>query len=78
MRWFILDGMLFFAFQKTRDGNGESYGSEVFFIRSKNFLEKHKAGKLSETKFDTLPYANLKVYKNKNRKKIIKLQLDEA
>ena len=27
-----------FAFQKTPDGNGESYSSEVFFMRSKNFL----------------------------------------
>ena len=31
----IIDGMVYFAFQKTADGNGESYGSEVFIMRSK-------------------------------------------
>ena len=32
----VIDGMVYFAFQKTADGNGESYGSEVtFFITVK-------------------------------------------
>ena len=30
-----------FAFQKTPDGNGESYSSEVFFMCSKNLLSLH-------------------------------------
>ena len=25
----VIDGMVYFAFQKTADGNGESYGSQV-------------------------------------------------
>lgn len=33
-----------FAFQKTPDGNGESYSSEVFFMRSKNFISFHNKG----------------------------------
>ena len=31
-----------FAFQKTPDGNGESYSSEVFFMCSKNLISLHK------------------------------------
>lgn len=42
----LIDGMLFLAFQKTRDGNGESYGSEVFFMRCRNFLAWHYANLL--------------------------------
>lgn len=37
----VIDGAIFFAFQKTRDGNGESYGSEVFIMRSKDFITRH-------------------------------------
>ncbi|CAD7941225.1 unnamed protein product [Amoebophrya sp. A25] len=51
----LIDGTLFFAFQKTRDGNGESYGSEVFVVRSRNFLEKHKTEKLFEIEFEVFP-----------------------
>ena len=32
-------GTVLFAFQKTRDGNGESYGSEVFVVRGRNFAQ---------------------------------------
>ena len=38
----IIDGMVYFAFQKTADGNGESYGSQVFIMRSKNLLKVHE------------------------------------
>jgi len=37
----VIDGAIFFAFQKTRDGNGESYGSEVFIMRSEDFITRH-------------------------------------
>ena len=37
----VIDGMVYFAFQKTADGNGESYGSEVtFFILVKKMIER--------------------------------------
>ena len=59
-----------FAFQKTPDGNGESYRSEVFFMRSKNLLSLHEKDMLAlnnvnrkgdknfvcETTWETLPY----------------------
>ena len=41
----VFDGMVYFAFQKTADGNGESYGSEVFFMRSKDLLNLHGEGR---------------------------------
>ena len=41
----VIDGMVYFAFQKTADGNGESYGSEVFFMRSKDLLKLHGEGR---------------------------------
>ena len=41
----IIDGMVFFAFQKTPDGNGESYGSEVFLMRSRDLLRLHSQGR---------------------------------
>ena len=34
----VIDGMVYFAFQKTRDGAGETPGSEVFFARSPDLL----------------------------------------
>ena len=40
----IIDGMVYFAFQKTADGNGESYGSQVFFMRSKDLLGQRPNG----------------------------------
>ena len=36
-----IDKQVFFAFQKTPDGNGESYASEVFFMRSKDLVSLH-------------------------------------
>eukprot|EP00756_Hemistasia_phaeocysticola_P004019 Hpha_TRINITY_DN12585_c0_g1::TRINITY_DN12585_c0_g1_i1::g.50806::m.50806 len=33
-------GDLYFAFQKTRDGNGESYGSEAFVLHCPGFVEQ--------------------------------------
>ena len=60
-----------FAFQKTPDGNGESYSSEVFFMCSKNLISlhnkdiKHSVGKskkstprkeyMYESTWETLP-----------------------
>ena len=34
----VIDGSVYLAFQKTRDGAGETPGSEVFFLRSSNLL----------------------------------------
>ena len=52
----IIDGMVFFAFQKTADGNGESYGSEVFLMRSKDLLRLHSEGRPEEASWETLPH----------------------
>ena len=51
----IIDGMVFFAFQKTADGNGESYGSEVFLMRSRDLLLLHSQGRPEEATWETLP-----------------------
>lgn len=52
----IIDGQVFFAFQKTRDGNGESYGSEVFFLRSQDLLHLHQSGQdPAQASWETLP-----------------------
>ena len=51
----IIDGMVYFAFQKTADGNGESYGSEVFIMRSKDLLKLHDLDKPQEATWETLP-----------------------
>ena len=51
----IIDGMVYFAFQKTADGNGESYGSEVFFMRSVDLLSLHAEGRSEEASWETLP-----------------------
>ena len=51
----IIDGMVFFAFQKTADGNGESYGSEVFLMRSKDLLQLHSQGRPQDATWETLP-----------------------
>ena len=34
----VIDGAVYFAFQKTPDGGGETPNSEVFFLRSRNLL----------------------------------------
>ena len=52
----IIDGMVFFAFQKTPDGNGESYGSEVFLMRSRDLLRLHSQGRAEEASWETLPH----------------------
>ena len=54
----IIDGMVYFAFQKTADGNGESYGSEVFFMRSKDLLKLHAEDKPQEATWETLPHGD--------------------
>ena len=51
----VIDGKVFFAFQKTPDGNGESYGSEVFFMRSPDLVRLAQAGKMEEATWETLP-----------------------
>ena len=43
------------TFQKTADGNGESYGSEVFIMRSKDLLKLHEVEKPQEATWETLP-----------------------
>ena len=52
----IIDGQVFFAFQKTADGNGESYGSEVFLMRSRDLLRLHSQGRPEEATWETLPH----------------------
>ena len=54
----IIDGMVFFAFQKTADGNGESYGSEVFMMRSRDLLRLHGEGRPEEATWETLPHGD--------------------
>ena len=43
------------TFQKTADGNGESYGSEVFIMRSKDLLKLHEIDKPQEATWESLP-----------------------
>ena len=52
----IIDGMVYFAFQKTADGNGESYGSEVFFMRSKDLIKLSSEDRHEEATWETLPH----------------------
>ena len=52
----IIDGMVFFAFQKTADGNGESYGSEVFLMRSRDLIRLDGEGRPEEATWETLPH----------------------
>lgn len=51
----IIDNMVYFAFQKTVDGNGESYGSEVFFMRSRDLLTLHAEKRPEDATWETLP-----------------------
>eukprot|EP00929_Paragymnodinium_shiwhaense_P108154 TRINITY_DN74478_c0_g1_i1.p1 TRINITY_DN74478_c0_g1~~TRINITY_DN74478_c0_g1_i1.p1 ORF type:complete len:729 (-),score=145.37 TRINITY_DN74478_c0_g1_i1:138-2324(-) len=52
----VIDNQVFFAFQKTRDGNGESYGSEVFLMRSKDLVAMHFTGEHPiNASWETLP-----------------------
>jgi hypothetical protein len=48
----VIDGAVYMAFQKTRDGAGETPGSEVFFLRSTNLLE---IDDLHDAVWETLP-----------------------
>ena len=48
----VIDGAVVFALQKTVDGAGETPHSEVFFLRSPNFLE---VDDLTEAVWETLP-----------------------
>ena len=58
----VVDGMVYFAFQKTCDGNGESYGSEVFFMRSADLLRLDGAGRPDEATWETLPRGEAGLY----------------
>ena len=51
----VIEGRVFFAFQKTPDGNGESYGSEVFLMRSNDLVKLTKEGRMTEATWETLP-----------------------
>ena len=51
----VIDGRVFFAFQKTPDGNGESYGSEVFLMRSADLVELASGDRMAEATWETLP-----------------------
>jgi hypothetical protein len=48
----VIDGSVYLAFQKTRDGAGETPGSEVFFLRSGNLLT---VDDLDDAEWETLP-----------------------
>lgn len=48
----VIDGSVYLAFQKTRDGAGETPGSEVFFLRSCDLLT---VDDLDAAEWETLP-----------------------
>ncbi len=48
----IIDGAVYAAFQKTTDGAGETFGSEVFLLRSRNLLTVHDP---DDADWETLP-----------------------
>ena len=48
----VINGSVYLAFQKTRDGAGETPGSEVFFLRSRNLLT---VDDLNNAEWETLP-----------------------
>lgn len=48
----VIGGAVYVAFQKTRDGAGETPGSEVFFLRSRNLLHVED---LADAEWETLP-----------------------
>lgn len=52
----IIGGSVYMAFQKTKDGAGETEGSQVFFLKSKNLLEIDNPETDPESvKWETLP-----------------------
>lgn len=52
----VVDGAVLMAFQKTRDGAGETPGSEVFLLRSPNLLHVED---LDDAVWETLPSADV-------------------
>lgn len=48
----VIGGSVYMAFQKTTDGAGETAGSEVFFLRSRNLLH---IDDLRDAEWETLP-----------------------
>ena len=58
----VVDGMVYFAFQKTCDGNGESYGSEVFIMRSADLLRLDREGRPEDAAWETLPRGETGLY----------------
>ena len=52
----VIGGAVYAAFQKTRDGAGETEGSEVFFLRSRNLLQ---ADDLADAVWETLPLGDV-------------------
>ena len=52
----VIDGAIYMAFQKTRDGAGETPGSEVFFLRSSNLLH---VSDLNDAVWETLPIGDV-------------------
>ena len=52
----VIGGAVYMAFQKTRDGAGETPGSEVFFLRSRNLLH---VDDLDDAEWETLPLGDV-------------------
>jgi len=52
----VIGGAVYMAFQKTRDGAGETPGSEVFFLRSRNLLH---IDDLDLAEWETLPLGDV-------------------
>lgn len=52
----VIDGAVYMAFQKTRDGAGETPGSEVFLLRSRDLLHVDDVG---DATWETLPHGDV-------------------
>ncbi|MGA0894316.1 MAG: sialidase family protein [Ilumatobacteraceae bacterium] len=52
----VVNGAVYMAFQKTRDGAGETPGSEVFLLRSRNLLH---VDDLDDAEWETLPHGDV-------------------
>lgn len=52
----VIDGAVYSAFQKTRDGAGETPGSEVFFLRSSDLLTVEDP---TQATWETLPLGDV-------------------
>lgn len=52
----VIGDAVYMAFQKTRDGAGETPGSEVFFLRSRNLLH---VDDLDDAEWETLPLGDV-------------------